>query len=280
VPRGTGAVILARDRSTPFARGDKVDPGASYGGTVKPLAALTLGVVIALALPACTSNDGGSAASPAPSASPSIRPSAVQQELTARQRAQQLNALAPPTFDALYRLTSKGPRPDASVRMRTKGDRFRLDITRGRRTAVLTYAPRGMVSCQVVAPKDKKGRPERSCFLVSKRPSQLPELFDPEVQRLFRSTRHALTMRRSEVTVKRAGTWHAPHGLGPAECFAIRGKSVESGRYCYLSRPGPTIGLLAQAEFPSGTLGIRDVKQIHREGVFKPPVKPTQLPNS
>jgi hypothetical protein len=163
--------------------------------------------------------------------------------------------------------------------MRTKGDRFRLDITQGRRTAVLTYAPRGVISCQVIAPKDKKSRPQRSCFLVSRKPAGLPDLFDPEVQRLFRSTQRALTITKSNVTVKRAGTWQAPHGLGPAECFMVKGKDVDSGKYCYLSRPGPTIGLLARATFPSGTLEIRDVGQVHREGVFRPPVKPTQLPN-
>ena len=246
---------------------------------MNPRAALTVVAGVVLTLSACTTSDGGSTASPTPSASPSAKISVVPPQLSARQRVQQLNALAPTSFDALYRLLSKGPRPDAQVRMRTKGDRFRLDITQGRQTAILSYAPRGVVSCQIVRSKDNKTRPERSCFLVSRKPAGLPDLFDPEVQRLFRSTQRALTISRSQVTVKRAGTWHAPHGLGPAECFAVKGKDVESGKYCYLSRPGPTIGLLARATFPSGTLEIRDVKQIHRDGVFKPPVKPTQLPN-
>ena len=242
-------------------------------------AALTVAAAAALALSACTTSDDGSAAAPTPSASPSAQTSVAAPQLSARQRVQQLNALAPSSFDARYRLLSKGPRPDAQVRMRTKGDRFRLDITQGRRTAILSYAPRGVISCQVVRSKDDKTRPDRSCFLVSRKPAGLPDLFDPEVQRLFRSTQRALTINHSKVTVKRAGTWHAPHGLGPAECFAVKGKDVESGKYCYLSRPGPTIGLLARATFPSGTLEVRDVKQIHREDVFKPPVKPTQLPN-
>ena len=240
--------------------------------------AAALALAGALMLTSCTSGgeDAASSASPSPSAQPSV----TQRELTPRQRAQQLTALAPDTFDATYRLKSKGPRPDASVRMRTKGNRFRLDITHGRRTALLSYAPRGVVSCQIVRPKNKKDRRERSCFLVSRRPAGLPELFDPEVQRLFRSTQRALTMKRADVTVERAGTWQAPGKLGPTECFAIRGKDADRGRYCYLSRPGPTIGLLAKVVFPSGTLEIRDVKQVHRQGVFQPPVRPTPLPNN
>ena len=63
-----------------------------------------------------------------------------------------------------------------------------------------------------------------------------------------------------QVTVRRAGTWKAPHGLGVAECFVVQGERVERGTYCYLAEPGPTIGLLARAVFPSGTLELRDVK--------------------
>jgi len=143
----------------------------------------------------------------------------------------------------------------------------------------LSDAPRGVISCQIISPKDKKSHPQRSCFLVSRKPAGLPELFDPEVQRLFRNNQRAITLSRTDVQVKHAGTWRAPNGLGPSECFAIRGKDVDPGAYCYLTRPGPTVGLLARAVFPSGTLEIRDAGQIRREGVFKPPVRPTPLPN-
>jgi hypothetical protein len=245
---------------------------------IRARATAVLALAVVLTSASCTSD--GEEAAPSATPTPSAQPSVSERELTARQRAQQLNALAPETFDASYRLTSKGPRPDASVRMRTKGHRFRLDITHGRRTAVLSFGPRGVVSCQIVQPKSQKDRTQRSCFLVSRRPARLPELFDPEVQRLFRSTQRALTANRADVKVERAGTWQAPGKLGPAECFAIRGKDADPGRYCYLSRPGPTIGLLAKAVFPSGTLEIRDVKQIHRQGVFQPPVRPTPLPNN
>jgi hypothetical protein len=242
-------------------------------------AGFSLGLATLLVVTGCTSSGEGEG-EPTPSATPSAQPSPTRQALTGRERAQQLTALAPDSFDARYRLQSKGPRPDAAVRMRTKGDRFRLDITNGRRTAILSYAPRGVISCQIVRPKSAQDRRQRSCFLVSRRPAGLPELFDPQVQRLFRNTQRAITLKRADVIVTRAGQWQAPRGLGPAECFAIRGKDVQPGRYCYLSRPGPTIGLLAKAVFPSGTLEIREVRQVKREGIFRPPVRPTPLPNS
>ena len=68
-------------------------------------------------------------------------------------------------------------------------------------------------------------------------------------------------------------------GLGPAECFAVKGKDVESGKLLLPLTPWPDDRTPGARDFPSGTLEVRDVKQIHREDVFKPPVKPTQLPN-
>jgi hypothetical protein len=161
--------------------------------------------------------------------------------------------------------------------MRVKGDRFRLDVTQGRTTATLLYGPRGVVSCQLV--DSKQGRTEKSCFLVSKTPKTLPELFDPQIQQLFRSTSRALAGGAKGLRVQGTRPWRAPNELGPAECFTVKGPGVDDGTYCYLSRPAPTIGLLARAQFPSGRLEIRDVNRIQREGLFRPPVRPTPLPD-
>ncbi len=198
--------------------------------------------------------------------------------LSAGARAQQLTALSPDQFDALYRLTSKGPRPDAKVRMRVKGDRFRLDVMTGRTTAVLVNGPRGVISCQIVQPK--KGRADKACFLVAKNPKRLPRLFDPQVQRLFRDTTRAISAAGKDLRVRRDGVWKAPRRLGPSECFAVKGGAVDNGSYCYLSKPAPTIGLLARAQFPSGKLEIRQVRNIRRDGLFRPPVRPTPLPSA
>jgi hypothetical protein len=232
-------------------------------------------LVSALGLTGCTGSEPDESA-PTPSASRSVDPVPSPEPLTTGERAQQLTALSPDQFDAKYRLTGKGPRPDATVRMRAKGERFRLDVTRGRSTAVLVNGPRGVISCQILQPK--KGRADKSCFLVAKSPKGLPDLFDPEVQRLFRSATRTISAGDKQLTVKEAGTWRAPGGLGPSECFAVKGKNIEDGTYCYLARPAPTIGLLARAVFPSGKLELRDVKKVRREGLFRPPVRPTPLP--
>ncbi|MCZ3385582.1 MAG: hypothetical protein LH630_01105 [Actinomycetia bacterium] len=237
-------------------------------------APVAIALVSALALVGCTGSDPE--ATPSPSASRTVEAVPSPEPLTAGERAQQLTALSPEQFGARYRLIGKGPRPDAMVRMRAKGERFRLDVTRGRSTAVLVSGPRGVISCQILQPPN--GRADKACFLVAQSPRTLPELFDPEVQRLFRSATRAIAAGGKQLTVKNAGVWRAPGGLGPSECFVVKGKDVDDGTYCYLSAPAPTIGLLARAEFVSGKLEIRDVKKVRREGLFRPPVRPTPLP--
>ena len=241
--------------------------------TIRATAALLL--VSALALTGCTTS-GPEETAPTSSPARSADPVPSPEPLTAGERAQQLTALSPDQFDATYRLTGKGPRPDARVRMRAKGERFRLDVTRGRSTAVLVNGPRGVISCQILQPK--KGRADKACFLVAKSPKGLPDLFDPEVQRLFRSATRTISAGGKQLTVKDVGGWRAPGGLGASECFSVKGKGLDDGTYCYLSKPAPTIGLLARAVFPSGKLELREVKNVRREGLFRPPVRPTPLP--
>ncbi|MEO8329514.1 MAG: hypothetical protein ABI586_05885, partial [Candidatus Nanopelagicales bacterium] len=188
--------------------------------------------------------------------SPTATSSKGEHKLSDKQRISQLTALAPEAFDALYRLDSKGKRPDAKVRMRSKVDKFRLDVQQRRSTAVLFTSPHGVVSCQIE--RTKKGDiSNRSCFLVAKSPRGLPELFDPQVQRLFRSVTDRLSRTHNGMTVKAAKPWQAPKPLGKSECFAVRGPKVQPGTYCYLAKPGERIGLLARVVFPSGTLSVR-----------------------
>lgn len=236
------------------------------------------GVVSALVLTGCTTDEPAVTASPTPSPTASTTP--PPDELTAQQRAQQLAALAPSTFKATYRLTTRRNLPNATVVMRVQGERFRLDLTRGRTTSVLAYGRRGVFSCQIKEPRQTKDRIERTCFLVAKTPRTLPPLFDPGLQRLFRSTTETLSRGGRQVTVRRDGTWTAPRGLGVAECFTVRGADVERGTYCYLAEPGPYIGLLARAVFPSGRLELRQVSRAIRDGAFRPPVRPTPLPTA
>ena len=197
-------------------------------------------------------------------------------DLTAHERAQQLTALAPPIFDATYALQTRGKRPDAKVQMRAKGERFRLDVQHGRTTAVLFTSHHGVVSCQVV--DVNKGKKQRACFLVAKKPKALPALFDPQIQRLFRGTTDRISRNHNHLTVTNAKPWKAPKPYGMAECFDVRGPQVDRGTYCYLSDPGPRIGLLAHVKFPSGSLNLLTVDRSVRPETFKPPVRPTPLP--
>ncbi|HVQ18677.1 MAG TPA: hypothetical protein VMT27_06530 [Actinomycetes bacterium] len=238
--------------------------------------ALASGVVLLMAgctdsAPPAAGPDVSSATSPSASAAPT---------LSARQRASQLAALRPDTFDATYRLDSHGKQPDAKVRMRARHTKFRLDIEQGRTTAVLMTAPRGIVSCQVVVARQKNQRRHRACFLVAHRLPGLPALFDPQVQRLFRKVSGRIASGAKALTVHRAGTWNAGKSLGKAECFKVRGPDVDRGTYCYLAEPGPRIGMLAKATFPSGTLRLQHVDRIFRHDAFMPPVRPTPLPTA
>jgi hypothetical protein len=241
---------------------------------VRVAALVTSGLIV---LAGCT--DSPPPEGPATSAAESrASATATEQTLSAKQRATQLSALAPSVFDATYRLQTRGKkRPDAKVQMRAKGERFRLDVQQGRSTAVLFTSRRGVVSCQI---RDvKEGKNERACFLVAKQPKGLPALFDPQVQRLFRSTTERLSRNRNGLTVTRAKTWQAPKPYGPAECFDVRGPDVDRGTYCYLSSPSRYIGLLARVKFPSGALELRSVNRSIRPETFQPPVRPTPLPN-
>ena len=230
--------------------------------------------VLALCASGC-SDDSTPPDSAVVSTSPSVSSSGTQQ-LSARERVAQLAMAAPRTFDATYRLDSKGKRPNADVRMRVIHDRFRLDIKRGSETSILISGAHGVISCQ----QESKGeRPARgNCLLVSKNNRTIPRLFDPQLQRLFRNTMDALAHSHSDVHVSRAGTWQAPNHLGPAECFDVRGPDVENGTYCLLTRSGSNVGLLARAVFDSGSLNIRSVKHVVRPESFKPPTSPTPLP--
>ena len=238
------------------------------------LAALSSAVLVLIS--GCTSDTPPDA--PSTTAEPpqtTAEPTAP--ELTDKQRVSQLAALAPDSFDALYGLNSKGKRHNAKVRMRAKGEKFRLDVQKRNSTAVLFTSPHGVVSCQIERTKGKVSG--RTCFLVAKSPRGLPELFDPEVQRLFRSITDRLSRSHNGLTVKATKPWKAPDPLGKAECFKVHGPKVEAGTYCYLARPGPHIGLLARVVFPSGTLSIRKVYRSVRIQDFRPPVHPTPLPN-
>jgi len=243
--------------------------------------AATVAACLALATALCGCTDSEPPPPPVSGSSTPLSAVPTRKELTPKERASQLTALAPTTFDATYRLTSKGKRPNPKVRIRADGRLFRLDLQQGRATSVLLTGGRGIVSCRIEEPRKKSDKKTKSkvCYLVSGALPGLPGIFDPELQRLFRSTRSEIALSSKTLKVEERKPWAAPKPLGPSECFDVRGKDLEAGTYCFLSRPGPFIGLLARAKFPSGDLSIREVNRGVRKGKFTAPVRPTPLPN-
>jgi hypothetical protein len=192
--------------------------------------------------------------------------------LAPRAEAAALVSSRPRPFDAVYRLDSKGDRPDATVRVRIDGFGYRVDVTRGGSTASLLTTRTGLVSCQV------DGR-DRACFLVAKKDQDPPPLFDPGVQRIFLDVVPVVADGGSGVRIRRAGVWKAPPRYGTAQCYEVTGKVRDPGVYCFLT-DGRWAGALARAEFASGSLSLRRIDgRFDHANTYRPPVRPTPLPD-
>jgi hypothetical protein len=226
-------------------------------------------VTVALLAAGC-SGDGASTPTPGATGTPAASTSEAAM-LSPREEAAALVSTRPRPFDAVYRLDSKGDRPDATVRVRIDGFGYRVDVTRGGTTASLFTTRTGLVSCQV------DGR-DRACFLVAKKSQDPPPLFDPGVQRIFLDTVPVVADGAAGVRVQRAGVWQAPRRYGPAQCYEVSGKVKDPGVYCFLT-DGRWAGALARAEFASGSLSLRRIDgRFDHANTYRPPVRPTPLP--
>lgn len=233
----------------------------------RSVAALLL--VLAAGATACSDSQPTTSASPTPpgstaSPTPTLSPGAAAAALVGQ---------APRVFDAVYRLRSTAERqPNALVRVRVTPNRYRVDVTRGRKTSTLMTAPAGLVSCQLAAG-------DRSCLLVAERDGQPPPLFDPGIQRIFRQVVPIVAAARPGVRVMRAGVWRGPRAYGDSQCFEVGGRLSDPGVYCFLVE-GRWAGLLARAEFASGSLSLRAVTgRFDAEVAFTPPARPRPLPD-
>lgn len=231
---------------------------------------LLAGLVCLLAVSGCS---GGEATTTTPTPTPTpatTTPSPTPTPLSPGAEAAALAAAGPRSFDAEYRLAPLSGVRAALVRVRVTPRRYRVDVTHGGRTASLLSGRAGVVSCQT----DSSGQ---TCLLVAKQGMRPPRLFDPGVQRLFVTAVPLLRDRRHGVTVERAGVWRAPRPYGPAQCFQVSGRLPDPGVYCFLEA-GRWRGVLARAEFASGTLSLRHVDSRFPDSSFRPPVHPTPLP--
>lgn len=239
-------------------------------------ALLAVGLAGALVVSGCTENaDPSVAGSRGPTTTPTSATPTPEETLNIQPKAEvaTLAASGPRAFDAVYRLVSRHKdTPDATVRVRVTPRRYRVDVMRPGQTASLLSGRVGLVSCHT----DASGQ---TCLLVGERGSRPPPLFDPGVQRIFVTTVPLLRGHHHGVQVSRAGVWRASKRYGPAGCYRVTGRLHDPGVYCFLLR-GRWRGLLARAQFSSGTLSLRHVDaRFPSDTSFQPPVSPTPLPS-
>jgi hypothetical protein len=153
---------------------------------VRVLRPLALLAALAL-LPGCTD-------SPKPK-----RPAPGEEEAAARGR---LAVLAQKTadggYDATYRFVQRPSNATGTIRIRQEPPQYRIDVT-SKGTASFFALTSGVVSCTIKVPKGT------SCFLVSRPGEEVPALFDPGVQRLFRDAVEELAKHPADYRVTRVG---------------------------------------------------------------------------
>ena len=206
----------------------------------------------AFTLASCTDSEPPAPPSAAPSTS-SLSATPTKADVTPAQRASQLDDTR--AYNLRRDLPADEQRKNVQTRRsasRADKRRFRLDLQQGRSTSVLLTGGRGVISCRIEEPPKKSDRKAKSkvCYLVSRGLPGVPGLFDPELQRLFRSIRTEIARGSKSLKVKEAKSWKAPKPLGKAECFVVRGKDVESGTYCFLAEPGPVHRVARTGHFP------------------------------
>ena len=140
-----------------------------------------------------------------------------------RERAQQLTALSPEQFDALYRL---------NTRVRVPTPRFADQRGQGRAVSspaasVDPQGPHGSARerpsrCRSRQAED--GTRRQGASWSPRHPSASPTLRPSGAAALPQCHAGRLAGGK-QLTVHRDGTWRAPDGLGPSECFTVRGRA-------------------------------------------------------
>ena len=241
-------------------------------------------MLLLLAL-ACTKGDP----SPTPSGDP---------EAAARGR---LAVLAQKTadgeYDATYRFVQRPSNATGSIRIRQVPPQYRIDVT-SKGTASFLSLTTGVVSCTVKAQGS-------TCFLVARPGEEVPALFDPGVQRLFRDAVEELAKnpngyRVSEFTPPLdtseptppvtltpqspgATPTPSPEPLPVGVCFSVErlatpspgtvAAGFEDGTYCFAER-----GVATRIEVKSGVLELVALGGAPDATWFAPPARVQQLP--
>jgi hypothetical protein len=192
-------------------------------------------------------------------------------------------ATANATYDATYRFVQQSSSASGNIRIRQAPPQYRIDITT-KDTASFFSLKTGTVSCSL----KKK---QKSCFLVARPGEEVPPLFDPGVQRLFRDAVEDLSAHPTDYVVTRVLPSVTPSAsatpsrapLPQGECFLVNrtasaspgtGAGFENGTYCFAEQ-----GVATQIDVASGTLTMIAVGAPPEARAFKPFAKVQKLPN-
>jgi hypothetical protein len=155
------------------------------------------------------------------------------------------------------------------------GERWRVDVEQGSTASRLLVGPDGSIACQVPGAGKSAGAPDGSttCLLVASPERELPELFDPGIQRIFAATLPRLAG-AGDVTVTATTSVPAAGSLAAAACYQVSGDDIDRGEYCLSDD-----GVLRRAAFATGTLDLTSYGDAPAAPAFAPPVTPTPLPD-
>ena len=203
-------------------------------------------------------------------------------------------ATANASYDAEYRFLQVPSNTVGTIRIRQVPPQYRIDIVS--KDAAVFYSLRsGVVSCSAKGAK-------RTCYLVAKRGQDVPPLFDPGVQRLFRDAVEDLAAHPEAYVVTKvaapptatplsaSGTpvmtptpFPTPTGIPAGECFAVSRTvttpdpsaevGFEDGTYCFAES-----GVATSITVKSGTLTLVAMRGVPPAGAFKPIATVQQLP--
>ena len=206
-------------------------------------------------------------------------------------------ATADASYDAQYRFLQLPSNTAGVIRIRQSPPAYRIDIIRTD-GASFFQLPRGAVSCS------SKGT-KKTCYRVSGPGQEVPELFDPGVQRLFRDAVEDLAANPGDYLVTKVGgpPGATPSGtasitttpspvatasgslpIPPAECFHVERSGgatpdaseevgFENGTYCFAEQ-----GVATSISVDSGTLTLVKLLGAPPAKAFEPPALIRNLP--
>jgi hypothetical protein len=202
-------------------------------------------------------------------------------------------ATANGAYDAQYRFLQLPSNTTGVIRIRQSPPQYRIDIV-SRDGASFFALKNGIVSCS------SKGT-KKTCFLVARPGEEVPALFDPGVQRLFRDAVEDLAAHPGSYVVTKAAapptatptaSASTPSASGSptslpipdGECFTVartdrtpdpdQPVGFEDGTYCFAAS-----GVATSISVASGTLTLVKLLGPPPAAAFKPQAKVQKLPD-